>query len=85
MLLALALVASFGVTSAFAKTSYTNAESLKHYEDQLNWYETAIADAKAKANLQDNQISSEMANEISNMNDNLVSENINQPSDESIL
>ena len=43
MLLALAIVASFGVTSAFAKVSYTNAESRDHYQDRINYLNDGIA------------------------------------------
>ena len=48
MLLALAIVASFGVTAAFAGVNYTNAESRDHYIDRLNFYNDAIASGEAK-------------------------------------
>jgi hypothetical protein len=48
MLLAIAIVASFGVTAAFAGVNYTNAQSKLHYQDRLNFFNDAIADAQYK-------------------------------------
>ena len=43
MLLAIAIVASMGVTAAFAGVNYTNAESRDHYQDRINYLNDGIA------------------------------------------
>ena len=43
MLLAIAILASFGVTAAFANVSYTNAASRDHYQDRINYLNDGIA------------------------------------------
>ena len=48
MLLAIAIVASFGVTAAFAGVNYTNAHSASHYQQRIDYLNEGIASFKYK-------------------------------------